>query len=236
LSKYDKIGLNNLSYNNWNEAYEDISQILDVKKNSVRNWRDEFDVLHEHRKGWHQRPLSPSRKEIVNLLKEYDEKELRELVFNILLSRTCVIKSNNLDKSSNKYLSRATTGQLAELEFKNYFKKSAKPVKGELIDVRDTGCGCDFKIKNGNDLFFIEVKGRADERGAIQLTNKEWELSKIVRYKYYLVIISNLNRTPKFCIIKDPFKKFNPELKTIKLAQVSWNISEKEIKRVSDEQ
>lgn len=50
------------------------------------------------------------------------------------------------------------------------------PCEGKLFDCRDLGVGYDFRIENGNDEYYIEVKGLADS-GGILFTSKEWTVA-----------------------------------------------------------
>ena len=77
LSKYDSRAFELLGFDSWNQAYKEIGKRLDVKPNSVKNMRDEFDSVHPNaRSGWHQRPLRPSRKRVVEQLGDMSEEEL----------------------------------------------------------------------------------------------------------------------------------------------------------------
>lgn len=85
LSKYDRQALKRLGYKNWKIAFSSISNILNVKGNTIKNMRDEFDVVHpNNRVGWYQRELSSSRKEVIVKYQEKNEEELFEIVKNIL--------------------------------------------------------------------------------------------------------------------------------------------------------
>lgn len=84
LARFDKEALRFLTYSTWTEAFNDIAYRLNVQKHSVKNWRDEFDPLFEHRKGWHKRPMAPSRSHVAEEMKDYKEMEIRKIVFKIL--------------------------------------------------------------------------------------------------------------------------------------------------------
>lgn len=84
LAKYDLVAIKNLNYTSWTEAYECIGKKLNVKKNSVKNWRDEFDPLFPHRTGWNKRLMGLSRREIDDKYKSTDESSLREIVIKLL--------------------------------------------------------------------------------------------------------------------------------------------------------
>ena len=100
--------------------------------------RDEFDPLHEYRAGWYQKPLSPSRREVVKALEEHEEPEIRVIVQEILDAFESEEKVDSVAKllsvftipddesSSNKrssYILRGTTGKKAKNFSLNTTKK-----------------------------------------------------------------------------------------------------------------
>lgn len=84
LARFDKKALRILKYSTWTEAFNDVAFKLNVKEHSVKNWRDEFDPLFDHRKGWHKRPMAPSRIHIAEEMKDLKEEEIRKIVLKIL--------------------------------------------------------------------------------------------------------------------------------------------------------
>jgi hypothetical protein len=86
LSKFNDDAINNLGYKNFTYAFCEIGKRLVVKSNTVKNMRDEFDPLHpNNRKGWYQRELRPSRKDVYEKYKNLTEAELREVVKGIIM-------------------------------------------------------------------------------------------------------------------------------------------------------
>src|SRR5579859_1626634 len=58
LSKYDSLGLKNLGFKSFNEAFNVIGYAMGSQPGSIKNYRDEFDPLFPNRrKGWHKRPI-----------------------------------------------------------------------------------------------------------------------------------------------------------------------------------
>lgn len=58
LSKYDSLGLKELGFESFAEAFNVIGYALGAKPASIKNYRDEFDPLFpNHRKGWHKRKI-----------------------------------------------------------------------------------------------------------------------------------------------------------------------------------
>lgn len=239
LSRFNEKGLKELGYSSWNEAFEDIAKRLDVKKHSVRNWRDEFDPIHGYRAGWYQRPMSPSRVRVVRALEGLKEEEIRSIVADILsgsinketenLKELLKIVSDEDNRGDSKFILRGPTGRKAEEFFIEYYKNHLKPISGTLIDTRDKGCGYDFEIKN-SDSYYVEVKGLAEESGGVLLTNKEWEAAKRTQDKYFLAVVSNINSRPNISFIKNPASALKPKKNIVTTIQIQWSVSAKELK------
>ncbi len=245
LARFDKVALKNLGYKNWESSFLDISTKLDVKKHSVRNWRDEFDPLFGYRAGWYQRPMSPSRTNVALALENLDELEIRAIVEDILsgkiqsdtenLNHLLSIADENSDKDKNSsFILRGPTGKKAEQFFIEYQRINNSPIEGELIDTRDLGCGYDFEIKSESGQHFIEVKGLASNTGGLLFTNKEWETAKQERTKYTVCLVSNINYSPELSFINDPFSKLNPRKNIIQTVQVQWSVSNNELQSIND--
>jgi hypothetical protein len=245
LARFDKIAVKNLGYKNWESSFLDISTKLDVKKHSVRNWRDEFDPLFGYRAGWYQRPMSPSRTNVALALENLDEPEIRAIVEEILsgkiesdkenLNHLLSIADENSDKDRNSsFILRGPTGKKAEQFFIEYHRINNSPIEGELNDTRDLGCGYDFEIKSESNQHFIEVKGLASNIGGLLFTNKEWETAKRERTKYTVCLVSNINEHPEISFINDPFSKLNPRKNIIQTVQVQWSISNNELRGIND--
>lgn len=242
LARFDKVALKNLGYKNWKSSFLDISNNLDVKEHSVRNWRDEFDPLFGYRAGWYQRPMSPSRTNVALALEHLDEPEIRAIVEDILsgkigsdtanLNHLLTIADENSNKESNSsYILRGPTGKKAEQFFIEHHKNNNLPIAGELIDTRDFGCGYDFKITTNNKKHCIEVKGLASNQGGILFTNKEWETAKNERENYTLCLVSNILEHPEITFINNPYSTLNPKKNIIQTVQVQWSISNKDLQK-----
>lgn len=240
LSRFNENGLHNLGYTTWNEAFADVADRLNVKRHSVKNWRDEFDPIHGHRAGWYQRPMSPSRV-LVRALEELKEEEIRSLVADILngsikqdtdnLVELLKVVSDGDKKGDSKFILRGPTGRKAEEYFIQYHGNHSEPISGTLTDTRDKGCGYDFEIKN-SELFYLEVEGLAEESGGVLFTNKEWEAAKQAKDKYYLAIVSNINTNPEINFIQNPASVLNPKKNIITTIQIQWSVSASELQEI----
>jgi len=243
LSRFDMEGYANLGFSSRLEAHKNLGNILSINPNTLKNMRDEFDPLHGHRAGWYQRPMSPSRLEVVKALEDLDEEQLRIIVEEILdasanyklekIKKLLTIFSDESEKSDNvktRYVLRGTTGKKAEDYFIDFHKTNRLPIDGKLKDTRTMGCGYDFEILKDGQQFFIEVKGLSVETGGILFTNKEWKIAKESGDKYFLALVSNLSETPDIKFIRNPALKLTPEKQIFTAIQVQWIVPEKAIK------
>src|SRR5690554_888877 len=238
LSRFNEEGLSNLGYSTWNDAFDDIAEKLNVKKHSVKNWRDEFDPIHGHRAGWYQRPMSPSRVRVVRALEGLEEEEIRSLVVDILnnsikqdtdnLEELLKVVSDGDKKGNSSFILRGPTGRKAEEYFIKHHKQYAEPIGGTLTDTRDKGCGYDFEIKT-TESYYVEVKGLAEESDGVLFTNKEWESAKQAQDKYYLAIVSKINTTPEINFIQNPASILNPKKNIVTTIQIQWSVSANEL-------
>ena len=238
LSRFNNEAVNNLGYQTWKDAFEDLSEKLQINKHTIKNWRDEFDPFHGHRAGWHQRE---ARKTISNIISQFElleEHDIRHIVDEIINGN--IIDLPKIDSSETEFIAnpifilRGPTGKKAEQIFVDFHRNNNSPRAGELIDTRDLGCGYDFEIKSESNQHFIEVKGLASNIGGLLFTNKEWETAKRERAKYTVCLVSNINESPEISFINDPFSKLKPRKNIIQTVQVQWSVSKNELKGIND--
>ncbi|HHW31023.1 MAG TPA: DUF3883 domain-containing protein [Clostridiaceae bacterium] len=244
LSKYDREGLKRLGYNNFTQAYDDIGNKLNVKPNTVKNWRDEFDPLHGNdRHGWYQRELRPSRLEVVEKYKYISEDAFTQIVREILSTQHItekfkfveIISGTIGDKkqaSTKEYTSSGLTGKRAEEIFLDKFSRGEiNGFSGNLIDTRNDGCGYDFKLDSSSYVF--EVKGLAGCNGGIRFTDKEWATAKKLKGNYILVLVSNIQDKPTIKMIIDPYSRLSANKQTYTTIAVEWHVNSNQL--VDDE-
>jgi hypothetical protein len=244
LSKFDKIGLQNLGFKTDSEAFESIATSLGIKKNYIKFRRDEFDPVHPWRKGW-QRPMDNRIIRAIEALQDLSEPDLREIVQKILsdakyrnseeINRITSLFVNESKEKNNrgKFILRGPTGKQAEEFFINYYSQNKKPIEGKLIDSRELGIGYDFRIE-AKQHFFIEVKGLSDIAGGILFTNKEWITAKEKGVQYYLCIVSDIGNFPQIKFIQDPSNKLNPAKNIYPTIQISWSVTQKQLAELND--
>lgn len=238
LSRFNDEAVNNLGYKTWKDAFDDLSDKLQINKHTIKNWRDEFDPFHGHRAGWHQRQPRKTISNIISQFEQLEEFDIRQIAVEIINGNK--IDLPEINNSENEvitnpiFILRGPTGKKAEQFFIEYHRLNNLPVAGELIDSRDLGCGYDFEIKSKSYQHFIEVKGLASNIGGLLFTNKEWETAKRERSRYTVCIVSNINDSPEISFINDPFSKLNPKKNIIQTVQVQWSVSNNELQGIND--
>jgi hypothetical protein len=242
ISKFDRRALETLGYTTYTDAFKNIGESLGVKENYIKFRRDEFDPVHPWRKGW-RREMDRRIISAIEALQDLSEQDLAEIVRRIL-NDTNYRRSDEIQKITSlfdneeplvvkDYILRGPTGKRAEEEFISYYSKNRLPINGELIDTRDEGTGYDFKIKTGNEKYYIEVKGLSEASGGILFTSKEWQTANLEKDKYFLVIVSNVDTHPLVKIIKNPASKLAPKRNVLRTIQVNWSVSPKELQTLS---
>lgn len=241
LSRFDNQAYQNLGFGNQLETHLKIGELLSIKPQTVKNWRDEFDPLFGHRAGWYQRPMIPSRVRVAQALENLDETSIRSIVNDILSGKIkeeseseeqllSIVSDTLENKESQKFILRAPTGKAAEEFFVKYFSETQIPYNGELFDCRDLGVGYDFRIENGGEKYYVEVKGLADNSGEVLFTNKEWAVALNEGERYILCIVTNVNANPAITLIKNPGAKINPKKNIFTSIQINWSITESQLK------
>lgn len=237
FSKFDKIGYENLGYKNFSEAFRVIGEILNVKPASIKQMREQFDPYHENsRVGWYQRPLTRSRRDVMNQYGGLSEMALRSIIQEILENveagtadleeYTKYIAENDNDlktkESSTAYTTRGITGQSAEELFLEFYE--AGKIKGFTVPLKDTrlnGTGYDFEMDAAPNYVF-EIKELRATEGSILFTDHEWKVAQNLGEKYFVVLLSNLDEVVKVSIVQNPYNKLNPKMQMYQLMQVNW--------------
>jgi hypothetical protein len=83
LSKFSENALNYLDVKTWKEAYIRISERSKEypSLNSINNLRDSFDPYFENgREGWHQRPLIPKYKNILDKYRDLEKNDFENII------------------------------------------------------------------------------------------------------------------------------------------------------------
>ena len=239
LSRFDKEAYAHLGFSTRQATHEGLGTALGVPATSIKNWRDEFDPIHDNpRKGWHKREMRPYPRRVVEALGHLTESELFELVSQLTIypydhiSNNIVIALTELDSGREKdlYSLRGLTGIQAEEAFCQFHEQSGEPISGKLLDRRYDQCGYDFEIIADPISIAVEVKGLAGQRGGITFTHREWKTARLRGESYYLAIVRNVATTPQISLLRNPAANLNAEMRTYTTIQVTWSVGEQVIR------
>lgn len=87
-------------------------------------------------------------------------------------------------------------------DFAVWFAERRLRSKGYEV-VRPKTEGYDLLAKRGDETVYVEVKGRR-RLGDVKLTEKESELARRYRDRYWLVVVADIPNDPKAYLIRDP--------------------------------
>ncbi|MBN1318241.1 MAG: DUF3883 domain-containing protein [Anaerolineales bacterium] len=248
LSKFGEEGLEKLGYRSYRQAFIQIGHILNVKPNSIKNWRDEFDPNYDNeRKGWYQRDIRPSRRKVILAFDDLSEDALRVVVQDIIMPEArqsikdelvaTLEEIKNIDKKkkqrkSIEYIPRGVTGRMAEDFFIYRFNAGLTPFVGLLKDCRDEGVGFDFEIIRDKSRACIEIKGLAKQSGGISFTDKEWKVASTIQSNYFLGLVNQVFESPRIGFVQNPAHFFTPVYYAYTTVSVNWAINEDQISSI----
>ncbi len=229
LSKFDTVGLRQLGFESFAEAFNIIGSALGVPPASVKNYRDEFDPLFSNnRKGWHKRTVRDYCRVIYDEVGKLEIDEFSRLLKTRIYNRPDLDvlmeeAARNMGNEDSSFAKRMMTGQAAE----QYFKEKYQEINWfSGFDVEDTtklGCGFDFRMISTDDFYCVEVKGMNEPNGNISLTNKEHAVASLLADKYFLFVVKNFKENPFYEFYRNPLKgKLVFHRLERKIEQISW--------------
>ncbi|MFG0251405.1 MAG: DUF3883 domain-containing protein [Phycisphaerales bacterium JB038] len=224
MSRLDRGFLDRLGFASWRAAFGRVEEQFGVKASSVKNVRDEFDLLHPHRVG-HKKALPPSRVSVVEDCAGLSDAELVEVVQGILEgefeeARRVEGRLRRRPKASAA-AQRLRTGLFAEKYFLAHAKRICGIAAERLIDVRYEAAGFDFGSRDQARLA-IEVKGLQAKRGPILFTDHEWRTARARGADYWVVVIGNIAATPRSLVIEDPVARIEVAKRVERRTARSW--------------
>lgn len=244
LSKFGKEGLTNLGFQSYTQAFDQVGERLSVNRNSVKNWRDEFDPYYDNeRKGWN-RKLRPSRHKVMATFDDLSESAMRAVVMDILTptERPKVevelhaalqeIKEAEVSRKAGRavdYVARGPTGRMAEAYFVSRFHAGLTPFDGTLLDRRDEGVGFDFSAMKGSNHVLIEIKGIAKQPAGISFTDKEWRIANETQDGYFLGVVVDVMESPKIGFLQNPAQHLSPAYYAYTTVAVNWAVHARQI-------
>lgn len=216
MSRLDTEYFRYRNVHNWQAAYDEASRALDVRARSIRNLRDEFDPFHNNgRRGWHNRPIHPSRQRVLEDLRDLSDDALMALVDRVLLrdeeaTAEAVDSLAAMPRTAQNVAERLLTGRRAEDFFLAHSEALVGVRRTDLVDRRQAACGFDFAV-DGRPELGIEVKGLKPIKGDILFTDREWTEARSRRQYYWLVVVGNLQATPRGKVVPDPYRVLRVE-------------------------
>lgn len=198
---------------------------------TIKNRQDLFDPFFSNkRKGWWQKGDTYLHRKIFidTLFGNYNVTEYADTVKLYLAEKFELIfealpKASPITKSKFKQLQ--TTGREAELFFMQNFSKLDTLKGGILEDARLLGDGFDFQIQIETRFVLAEIKGIRDLRGGVRLTENEYQKAKEYKDDYGLIVVSNLEFTPKMTAVFNPLANIELKKKSTVYKQVSYHSS-----------
>jgi hypothetical protein len=231
LSKYDSVGLKNLGFENFLEAFNVIGYGLGSKPASIKNYRDEFDPLFPNkRKGWHKRPTRDYCRAIFEEYKDLDLESFTGLVKSFFgydgNVESGIVPTEKEDEGASAFAQRLITGLAAEQYFESIHAEVPE-FKGYLVEnTTRFGCGYDFRLRtepNHKDFLVVEVKGMKDQNGTLLMTPKEYDVASTLRDRFFLFVVRNFRESPSHSIFQNPLSSDLHFKKTERVTiQVSW--------------
>ena len=245
LSRFDEEAYASLGYGTQQATHEALGAALGVAPTSIKNWRDEFDPVHDNpRRGWAGREMYPSRRRTIEALGDMTHSELLSLVRTFIAEPSGPVAREVLGvlgdaggedaDDANAYGLRGPTGVKAENAFVAYHAQHAVPIRGRLIDCRWDQCGYDFEIQGESQSAFVEVKGLCGDSGGVTFTDKEWVTAKRLGDAYYLAIIRRAGAAAQVTLIRNPFGKLQAKMRTVTTIQTAWAVAERTL-RIAEE-
>ena len=125
LSRFDKEALNGFNFKGFNEAYNVLGYALDIRPNSIKNYRNEFDPYFPNsRKDRHKRDIRDYCKEIILLAESFSFDDFYRYINSFVLNECVDVKDlksiHRINKEQAFAANRLITGKAAE----EYFKKN----------------------------------------------------------------------------------------------------------------
>lgn len=194
---------------------------------SVSNRMDSFDPYFDNgRRGWFQRNQREHIKLYIdslfgnenvhgfaNIVKMF----IKDFNSDVIISTDIISPTQ---KSRFKQLQE--TGKEAEFYFMNNYNKIPIFENGIIEDARLWGDGYDFQIQCNNIYLLAEVKGIRTNKGSIRMTQNEYKKALEYSNDYILIVVSNLQNTPKLSYIENPSQTLELTPREINTTQINY--------------
>lgn len=234
LSKFDSVGLKNLGFESFAEAFNVIGYALGSRPASIKNYRDEFDpYFPNERRGWHKRPTRQYCRDVYDHYKDLDLADFTGLVrsfFGVIGEPPGAgSAAEQPDDGISAFARRLVTGLAAERYFES-IHGSVPSFRGlSLENTTAYGCGYDFRLRpksHPENFLAVEVKGLTGQTGSLAMTPKEYDAASAFQERFFLFVVRNFREAPCHTIFQDPVNTGLNFRRTERvIVQVSWSTS-----------
>lgn len=123
----------------------------------------------------------------------------------------------------SKFKQLQETGNEAEFYFMSNYKTISVFESGLLQDARLWGDGYDFQIQLQEKFVLAEIKGVRNKNGAIRITQNEFDKAEEYKEDYFIVVVSNLSKSPQLNVVENPLKNLKFNRKEMNSIQVNYH-------------
>lgn len=195
---------------------------------AVSNRQDSFDPYFDNgRKGWWQRNQREHVKLFIDsLFGNEDVKSFANIVKLFIkdYDKKLIFPTKEVQPIvKSKFKQLQETGNEAEFFFMSNYKTVPIFESGLLQDARLWGDGYDFQIQLQEKFVLAEIKGVRNKNGAIRITQNEFVKAEEYKDDYFLVVVSNLSKTPQLNVVENPLKNLKFNRKELNSIQVNYH-------------
>jgi hypothetical protein len=212
LSKYDSLGLKQLGFDSFVEAFNVVGYALGSRPASIKNYRDEFDPLFPNRrKGWHKRSMRAYCLAVFEKYKGLDFESFTGLILSFLGEDANLASSahgaGEPDDDKSSFAQRLITGLAAEQYFESVHSELSEFNGYSVENTTRFGCGYDFRLRTepaDPNFLAVEVKGLKNLSGSLAMTPKEYDVAGKLKDRFYLFVVRNFREVPSHQIFRNP--------------------------------
>lgn len=229
LAKFDLAFTNEFGFNTKTSFNKYVVQLgLAKTEKAVSNRQDSFDPYFDNgRKGWWQRNQREHIKLFIDsLFGNEDSKSFANIVKLFIkdLDKKLILPTKEVQPIvKSKFKQLQETGNEAEFFFMSNYKTISTFENGLLEDARLWGDGYDFQIQLNEKFVLAEVKGVRNKSGAIRFTQNEFNKAEEYKENYFLIVVSNLSKTPKLNVVENPLFNLKFNKKELSSVQINYH-------------
>ena len=227
MSRLNRLYLAARGLRTWGQAFDEASTSLGLPAASFKNLRDEFDPFFENeRRGWWKRDVRQDRQRVLLEFEPVSDMALLALVDRLLvgdheaIAPAVDVIAEPSTRTSN-VAERLLTGRRAEDYFVERYESILEAPGSTLEDFRISAQGYDFGIRERPGLA-IEIKGIRGSSGEVLFTDREWSVAGVRREDYWLVVVGDLETSPRHRILTDPTARLDARCRVQTSVSATW--------------